>query len=53
VLGAFQDGWTFIVGAGLLAAVTLLSVGPVRIGAAEAQLITVPIAEPLIDAQAA
>ena len=34
VLGAFQSGWTFMVGAALAAAIVLLSVGPVRIGAA-------------------
>jgi hypothetical protein len=32
-LGAFQDGWTFMIGAALAAGATLLAVGPVRMGA--------------------
>ena len=34
LLGAFRDGWTFQIAAALAAGVTLLSVGPVRIGSA-------------------
>jgi len=34
-LGAFRNGWTFIVASALTAGVVLLSVGPVEIGAAE------------------
>jgi MFS family permease len=33
-LGAFRNGWTFIIAAALAAGVILLSVGPVRIGSA-------------------
>lgn len=36
VLSGFQGGWTFMIGAALAAGIVLLSVGPVRIGAATA-----------------
>ena len=42
-LSGFQGGWTFMIGAALAAGVVLLSVGPVRIGAATAD--PLPLAE--------
>jgi hypothetical protein len=37
-LGAFGDGWTFMIGSALVAGAALLAVGPVRIGGAEPHL---------------
>jgi hypothetical protein len=33
-VGAFRDGWSYIVGAALAAALVLLAVGPVQVAAA-------------------
>jgi hypothetical protein len=40
-VGAFRNGWTFMIAAALVAGTALLAVGPVRIGAAEPETVLV------------
>jgi hypothetical protein len=45
-LGAFRDGWDFMIASVLAAGVVLLSVGPVRVAAAEPSVAEIPTAGP-------
>jgi len=53
VLGAYRDGWTFLIGAALVAGLALLAVGPVRIASAEPRRAPAVRPEPAVQRLAA